>query len=50
MSIASIDVGDIKLTYFVVGTGEPIVLLHCTGGSGRQWAELAEALRKLTSR
>ena len=45
MSITSIDVGDINLKYFVIGAGEPIVLLHCTGGSGRQWAELAEALR-----
>jgi pimeloyl-ACP methyl ester carboxylesterase len=45
MSLTSIDVGDINLKYFIIGTGEPIVLLHCTGGSGRQWAELAEALR-----
>jgi len=45
MSIGSIDVGDINLKYFDVGAGEPIVLLHCTGGSSRQWTELAEALR-----
>jgi pimeloyl-ACP methyl ester carboxylesterase len=45
MSMASLDVGDVNLKYFVVGSGEPIVLLHCTGGSGRQWAELAELLR-----
>lgn len=45
MSIASIDVGDINLKYFVVGDGEPIVLLHCTGGSSKQWTELAESLR-----
>ncbi len=45
MSLTSIDVGDINFRYFVAGTGEPIVLLHCTGGSGRQWADLCEALR-----
>jgi len=45
MSIASLDVSDVNLKYFVVGSGDPIVLLHCTGGSGRQWTELAEALR-----
>ena len=45
MSMTSIDVGDINFKYCVLGTGEPIVLLHCTGGSGRQWAELCEALR-----
>ena len=45
MSIASIDVGDINLKYFVVGDGDPIVLLHCTGGSSKQWTELAESLR-----
>jgi pimeloyl-ACP methyl ester carboxylesterase len=44
MSMTSIDVGDINFKYCVLGTGEPIVLLHCTGGSGRQWAELCEAL------
>ena len=45
MSITSIDVGGISCQYFAVGAGEPIVLLHCTGHSGRQWAELAAALR-----
>lgn len=45
MSTARIDVGDINVNYFAVGAGEPIVLLHCTGGSGRQWTELAEALQ-----
>jgi len=45
MSITSIDVGGITCQYFAVGAGEPIVLLHCTGHSGRQWAELAAALR-----
>lgn len=44
MSLASIDVGGIKLKYFAVGAGEPIVLLHCTAGSGRQWTDMAEAL------
>jgi pimeloyl-ACP methyl ester carboxylesterase len=45
MSIASIDVGGISCQYSAVGAGEPIVLLHCTGHSGRQWAELAAAFR-----
>ncbi|HEY6858352.1 MAG TPA: alpha/beta hydrolase [Pseudolabrys sp.] len=45
MSMTSIDVGDINFKYFVLGTGEPIVLLHCTGGSGQQWAKHCEALR-----
>lgn len=44
VSLASIDVGGIKLKYFAVGAGEPIVLLHCTAGSGRQWTDMAEAL------
>src|SRR5262249_28962754 len=46
MSIASIQVGGINVRYFAVGAGEPIVLLHCTGGSGRQWTGLAETLRE----
>lgn len=46
MSIASIQVGAINVRYFAVGAGEPIVLLHCTGGSGRQWTGLAEILRE----
>ncbi|HYV70088.1 MAG TPA: alpha/beta hydrolase [Pseudolabrys sp.] len=45
MGITSIDVGGITCQYFAVGAGEPIVLLHCTGHSGRQWAELAAALQ-----
>ena len=44
MGTATLDVGDVNIKYFVVGSGEPIVLLHGTGGSGRQWAEFAEAL------
>jgi pimeloyl-ACP methyl ester carboxylesterase len=43
--MSSIDVNGIKVNYFAVGAGEPIVLLHCTGGSGRQWTDLAESLR-----
>lgn len=46
MSMASIQVGGINVQYFAVGAGEPIVLLHCTGGSGRQWTGLAETLRE----
>jgi len=45
MSAGSLRVGDAVLKYHVVGTGDPVVFLHCTGGSGRQWTEFAEALR-----
>jgi pimeloyl-ACP methyl ester carboxylesterase len=40
----SIKVGDISLNYFASGTGEPTMLLHCTGGSSRQWSAFAETL------
>jgi pimeloyl-ACP methyl ester carboxylesterase len=43
---ATIDAGGISLKYFAAGSGEPIVLLHCTAGSGRQWSGMAEALRR----
>jgi pimeloyl-ACP methyl ester carboxylesterase len=42
---ATIDAGGISLKYFAAGIGDPVVLLHCTAGSGRQWADVAEALR-----
>jgi pimeloyl-ACP methyl ester carboxylesterase len=42
---ATIDAGGISVKYFAAGIGEPVVLLHCTGSSGRQWAEVVEALR-----
>ncbi|HET7806452.1 MAG TPA: alpha/beta hydrolase [Pseudolabrys sp.] len=45
ISGATIDAGGISLKYFAAGTGEPVVLLHCTAGSGRQWAGMVEALR-----
>jgi pimeloyl-ACP methyl ester carboxylesterase len=45
ISGATIDAGGISLKYFAAGIGEPVVLLHCTAGSGRQWADVAEALR-----
>ena len=45
MPIESINVGGINVRYFVAGSGDPIVLLHSSGSSSRQWAELAEALR-----
>ena len=45
ISGATIDAGGISLKYFAAGTGEPVVLLHCTAGSGRQWAAMVEALR-----
>jgi pimeloyl-ACP methyl ester carboxylesterase len=40
----AINVGDISLNYFAAGSGEPVMLLHCTGGSSRQWLTFAEAL------
>jgi len=42
---ATIDAGGISLKCFAAGIGEPVVLLHCTAGSGRQWADMVEALR-----
>jgi pimeloyl-ACP methyl ester carboxylesterase len=45
ISGATIDAGGISLKYFAAGIGDPVVLLHCTAGSGRQWANVAEALR-----
>jgi pimeloyl-ACP methyl ester carboxylesterase len=45
ISGATIDVGGISLKYFAAGAGEPVVLLHSTAGSGRQWTDVAEALR-----
>jgi pimeloyl-ACP methyl ester carboxylesterase len=45
ISGATIDAGGISVKYFAAGMGEPVVLLHCTAGSGRQWAGAAEALR-----
>ena len=34
ISGATIDAGGISVKYFATGIGEPIVLLHCTAGSG----------------
>jgi pimeloyl-ACP methyl ester carboxylesterase len=42
---ATIDAGGISVKYFAAGVGDPVVLLHCTAGSGRQWSEMADALR-----
>jgi pimeloyl-ACP methyl ester carboxylesterase len=42
---ATIDADGISLKYFAAGAGDPIVLLHCTAGSGRQWDQTAAALR-----
>jgi pimeloyl-ACP methyl ester carboxylesterase len=46
MNIESIQAGGIDVQYFAEGAGEPIVFLHCTAGSGRQWAGLAGTLRE----
>lgn len=43
---ATIDVGGISVKYLAAGSGEPIVFLHCTAGSGRQWSDMADALRR----
>jgi pimeloyl-ACP methyl ester carboxylesterase len=40
-----VSAGDMTVAYFSVGSGEPVVLLHCTGGSNKQWLPLAEILR-----
>lgn len=32
------------LEYFEAGSGPPVVLLHCTGGSARQWTALTQLL------
>jgi pimeloyl-ACP methyl ester carboxylesterase len=32
------------LEYFESGAGSPVLLLHCTGGSSRQWSALAQRL------
>jgi pimeloyl-ACP methyl ester carboxylesterase len=45
ISGATIDAGGISLKYYAAGIGEPLVLLHCTAGSGRQWSAMAQALR-----
>ena len=40
ISGATIDAGGISVKYFATGIGEPVVLLHCTGGwaaSGPRW-------------
>lgn len=39
-------VNDITMAYQVVGTGEPLLLLHGFGGCGRVWEPFVEALAK----
>jgi pimeloyl-ACP methyl ester carboxylesterase len=41
----SIGVAGMTVEYFAVGSGEPILFLHCSGGSSRQWHPFAEGLR-----
>ena len=41
----SISAAGMTVEYFAVGSGEPILFLHCTGGSSRQWHPFAEGLR-----
>lgn len=40
----SIDVSGSRVEYLEAGTGEPLVLLHSSGGSSAQWRALAERL------
>ncbi|HET9715038.1 MAG TPA: alpha/beta hydrolase [Pseudolabrys sp.] len=42
--MSKIQVGDVSVQYSIVGRSDPVVLLHCTGGSGRQWNVIADAL------
>jgi pimeloyl-ACP methyl ester carboxylesterase len=39
-------VNDITMAYQVIGTGEPLLLLHGFGGCGRAWEPFVEALAK----
>jgi pimeloyl-ACP methyl ester carboxylesterase len=39
-----LDAFGVQLEYFEQGQGEPVVLLHCTGGSAAQWNALAGQL------
>ena len=41
----NISVAGMNVEYFAVGSGEPILFLHCTGSSSRQWYPFAEMLR-----
>jgi pimeloyl-ACP methyl ester carboxylesterase len=41
----SISAAGMTVEYFAVGSGEPILFLHCTGGSSRQWHPFAAGLR-----
>jgi pimeloyl-ACP methyl ester carboxylesterase len=41
----SISVAGMSVGYFAVGSGEPILFLHSTGSSSRQWYPFAEMLR-----
>ena len=36
--------GGSTLEYFEAGAGTPVVLLHCTGGSSKQWSALVDLL------
>ncbi|NQW09169.1 MAG: alpha/beta hydrolase [Alphaproteobacteria bacterium] len=40
----TINVGGAPIAVREIGEGRPVVLLHCTGGSGGQWRGVAEAL------
>ena len=40
------ELGGARLRYFVVGSGEPLLLLHGLGGAASNWVELAPALAR----
>jgi pimeloyl-ACP methyl ester carboxylesterase len=45
----TITVGGTAVTVRETGSGTPVVLLHCTGGSGNQWRGVADALTEHSS-
>ncbi len=44
--MSTMTVNGAKLAHFASGSGEPVVLLHCSASSGGQWQALAEQLQE----
>lgn len=42
--MATTEIHGAQVAFTEQGTGEPLVLLHCTGSTGAQWRRLAESL------
>ncbi|NIR28488.1 MAG: alpha/beta hydrolase [Gammaproteobacteria bacterium] len=40
----SIDINGTRITYSDAGTGDPVVLIHCSSASGTEWSSLCELL------